>query len=124
MRYWPLPSVTAVRTCSISAGLRASTVTPGRMPPVSSETVPPMVCALAAPGASHRNAAAITPAHAIRPLRMYTEDLCDFVISVPPVIRDAGCAYLNRLETRRKYFEAPEPARSGASRHRVPYNAD
>ena len=40
MRYWPLPSVTAVRTFSMSAGLAASTVTPGSTPPEASRTVP------------------------------------------------------------------------------------
>src|SRR6476620_1261161 len=40
MRYWPSPSVTAVRTFSISAGLAASTVTPGRTAPDESFTVP------------------------------------------------------------------------------------
>ena len=33
MRYRPLPSVVAVRTFSISAGLAASTVTPGSTAP-------------------------------------------------------------------------------------------
>jgi hypothetical protein len=32
MRYWPLPSVVAVLTFSISAGLAASTVTPEQPP--------------------------------------------------------------------------------------------
>ena len=40
MRYWPVPSVTAVRTFSMSAGLAASTVTPGSTPPDASRTVP------------------------------------------------------------------------------------
>ncbi len=40
MRYWPLPSVTAVRTFSISVGLAASTVTPGRTAPDASFTTP------------------------------------------------------------------------------------
>ena len=40
MRYWPVSSVTAVRTFSISAGLEASTVTPGSTPPDASRTVP------------------------------------------------------------------------------------
>src|SRR5262249_52258573 len=31
--YWPVPSVTTERVCSISAGLDASTVTPGRTAP-------------------------------------------------------------------------------------------
>ncbi len=40
MRYWPESSVTAVRTFSMSAGLEASTVTPGSTPPDESRTVP------------------------------------------------------------------------------------
>src|SRR5688572_26957577 len=40
IRYWPLPSVVAVRTFSIRAGLEASTVTPGSTPPDESRTVP------------------------------------------------------------------------------------
>jgi hypothetical protein len=38
MRYWPLPSVTTDRTFSISAGLDASTVTPGSTAPDASLT--------------------------------------------------------------------------------------
>src|SRR6185503_10617864 len=40
MRYRPAPSVVAVRTFSISAGLAASTVTPGRTAPELSVTTP------------------------------------------------------------------------------------
>src|SRR4029079_8588785 len=40
MRYWPLSSVVAARVFSISTGLEASTVTPGRMRPEASLTVP------------------------------------------------------------------------------------
>ena len=40
MRYWPDPSVTADRTFSISAGLDASTVTPGSTAPEVSLTTP------------------------------------------------------------------------------------
>jgi hypothetical protein len=39
----PSLSVMAVRTFSISAGLAASTVTPGRTPPDASTTAPPML---------------------------------------------------------------------------------
>jgi hypothetical protein len=42
MRNCPLPSVVAVRTFSISAGLDASTVTPGNTAPDESRTVPVM----------------------------------------------------------------------------------
>src|SRR5688500_7930137 len=43
IRNSPLPSVTAVRTFSISAGLAASTVTPGSTAPDVSLTTPAMV---------------------------------------------------------------------------------
>src|SRR6187431_2589490 len=55
MRYWPVLSLTAVRTFSISAGLLASTVTPGRIAPEVSLTVPAMTaCAAAVVGRSAR----------------------------------------------------------------------
>ena len=41
--YWPSPSVTTERTFSISAGLEASTVTPGSTAPVVSFTTPAIV---------------------------------------------------------------------------------
>ena len=47
IRYWPVPSVTTERTFSISAGLAASTVTPGSTAPDASLTTPVMVaCAM------------------------------------------------------------------------------
>src|SRR5512145_3245808 len=53
MRYWPVPSLTAVRTFSMRAGLLASTVTPGRIAPDVSRTVPAMTaCAAAVMGSS------------------------------------------------------------------------
>src|SRR5215471_9551861 len=56
MRYCPLPSVIAVRTFSISAGLEASTVTPGRTASDASRTTPASVaCAYATAGARNRN---------------------------------------------------------------------
>src|SRR5687768_4799482 len=48
MLYWPCESDTTVRTFSISAGLDASTVTPGKTAPDGSLTVPatvPSTCA-------------------------------------------------------------------------------
>src|SRR5438876_4180097 len=42
MRYWPVLSVTALRLFSISAGLDASTVTPGSTAPEASFTTPVM----------------------------------------------------------------------------------
>src|SRR5712691_5958131 len=46
MRYSPRSSVTALRTFSISTGLDASTVTPGRTPPDPSVATPEMLAAL------------------------------------------------------------------------------
>src|SRR5206468_631509 len=46
MRYSPRSSVTALRTFSISTGLDASTVTPGRTAPDVSVTTPVMLAAL------------------------------------------------------------------------------
>ena len=49
----PLASVTAVRTFSMSAGLAASTVTPGRTAPELSRTTPAIdACANATDGAA------------------------------------------------------------------------
>src|SRR5439155_5209013 len=51
MRYWPASFVVAVLTFSISTGLLASTVTPGRTAPVVSFTTPAIaLCACAARG--------------------------------------------------------------------------
>ena len=59
IRYTPWPSVTTLRTFSISAGLAASTWTPGRTPPDESLTVPEIApfkaaCAQASPGSARR----------------------------------------------------------------------
>src|SRR5215510_9173236 len=56
MRYWPFPSVTTERTFSISAGLAASTVTPGSTAPDVSLTTPaiPLACWAAAIGGSDK----------------------------------------------------------------------
>src|SRR5215470_15736806 len=40
MRYWPVPSLTAVRVFSMRTGLDTSTVTPGRTAPDVSFTTP------------------------------------------------------------------------------------
>src|SRR5918993_366953 len=54
IRYCPPLSVSAVRTFSISTGLEASTVTPGRTAPDESRTTPAMdACAYAATGVSN-----------------------------------------------------------------------
>src|SRR4051812_47852425 len=61
MRYWPEPSVTAVRTLSMSAGLAASTVTPGRTAPEASLATPEIdapLCAAAVQAVSSTHAAA------------------------------------------------------------------
>src|SRR5437867_7713783 len=51
MRYWPVPSLTAVRTFSIRTGLDASTVTPGSTAPELSLTRPVIdACAYADAG--------------------------------------------------------------------------
>src|SRR5262249_15479179 len=53
MRYWPVPSVTAVRVFSIKTGLAASTTTPGSTAPDGSRTVPVSVaCAKSGAGRS------------------------------------------------------------------------
>ena len=57
MRYWPVPSVTTERTFSISAGLAASTVTPGSTAPDASRTVPVRVPWANAEVGSNMNAA-------------------------------------------------------------------
>src|SRR5712691_10839177 len=54
MRYWPVPSLTTDRTFSISTGLAASTVTPGRIAPDVSFATPVIAaCAYAAAGRSN-----------------------------------------------------------------------
>src|SRR6185436_8527319 len=59
IRYWPVPSVTAERTFSISAGLEASTVTPGSTAPDVSRTRPVIEAwAMAIAGSKHSHTAA------------------------------------------------------------------
>ena len=66
MRYSPAPSVTAERTFSIRAGLVASTVTPGRMAPDVSFTVPAIVpCACATAGRSANQASIVIGPRAV-----------------------------------------------------------
>ena len=73
MRYWPVPSVTADRTFSISAWLEASTVTPGRTPPDESFTVPVIdPCADAPTGMPTPTRSTTT---SIESLRMLTPDV-------------------------------------------------
>src|SRR5687767_13125960 len=53
MRYWPVSSVTTDLTFSMSAGLAASTVTPGRTAPDASLTTPAIdACAYAIVGST------------------------------------------------------------------------
>ncbi len=55
MRNWPLPSVTTDRSFSMSAGLAASTVTPGITAPEPSRTTPAIeACAYAMAGSRRR----------------------------------------------------------------------
>src|SRR5256885_2049681 len=67
MRYCPVPSVTALRTFSMSAGLDASTTTPGRTAPEASFTTPEIeapLCAAAVHALSRtRTLAATTLIH-------------------------------------------------------------
>ena len=62
---WPVPSVTV--PCAVPAASRASTATPGRMPPVASVTVPAIVAswALATPGANTPTAHTSTSASTV-----------------------------------------------------------
>src|SRR5215470_6220026 len=58
MEYWPRPSVTTVRVFSMSAGLDASTTTPGRTAPEASLAVPTIdavACANNARGMARRD---------------------------------------------------------------------
>src|SRR5947207_16026566 len=71
--YWPVESVTAERTFSISAGLDASTVTPGITAPVVSLTRPAMLLPLCArPAAGTSRSVARTPTHNDKVLRTRT----------------------------------------------------
>ena len=67
----PASSVVAARTFSMSAGLLASTVTPGSTAPVASLTEPAItLCAAAPPGNSSRSAQPIVTTKAILVLTM------------------------------------------------------
>ena len=82
MRYWPVPSVTTVRTFSVNAGLDASTVTPGRMAPDESLTTPAMVaCANAARG---RISTAASTTRALIKLRTLSSITAGFEDEVHP----------------------------------------
>src|SRR5262249_9090721 len=84
MRYWPAPSVIAVRVFSISAGLDASTVTPGSTAPVPSFTTPAIAtCARAVAGS--RNAAPHTTAaqNTTRRMDVLLKAMTDWSVSRP-----------------------------------------
>src|SRR5688572_7762879 len=67
MRYWPVLSVTTDRTRSISAGLAASTVTPGSTAPEVSLAVPVMVAwAHTAVGTMSRESQTVAVVHTRR----------------------------------------------------------
>src|SRR5437667_7493695 len=56
MRYWPVPSLTTERTFSMSTGLSASTVTPGRIAPDVSLMTPVITaCAYAVDAVNRTN---------------------------------------------------------------------
>src|SRR5579864_2627546 len=87
IRYTPLASVLAERTPSISAGLLASTVTPGSTPPVASFTTPAnALCAPAVAGSTSELASVYTSVK-IRPLIM------PFTMPVPPSQRTASRSF-------------------------------
>src|SRR5688572_28495464 len=65
MRYCPLPSVIAVRTFSMSAGLEASTVTPGRTAPDRSLATPVIDCARPTAGQARKRRTNPTQPHLI-----------------------------------------------------------
>src|SRR5687768_712283 len=65
--YWPVPSVTTERTFSMSAGLDASTTTPGSTAPEASLTTPAIVAwASAADGRSTTHARAADTRSSLR----------------------------------------------------------
>src|SRR5689334_8112437 len=62
----PASLVTTVRVCSISAGLEASTVTPGSNAPLAPVTVPEIVCAETERGRSSTTASNTACEHSER----------------------------------------------------------
>src|SRR6187401_167822 len=80
MRNWPDPSVIAVRLFSMSAGLAASTVTPGKTAPDVSRTMPAIdACAKSEWGATRTlpNTATIAASRRIESLLLTRPDLDD-----------------------------------------------
>jgi hypothetical protein len=95
--YTPLASVLAVRTPSISAGLLASTITPGNTPAVASFTTPAnALCAPAVAGSTSEHASAYTSVK----IRLLITPF-PFIMPVPPSQRNA-----NRSLTRPQLLEA------------------
>src|SRR5438132_14310140 len=101
IRYWPVASLTTERTFSISAGLAASTVTPGNTPPDASLTTPVIAaCAYAADGRSSRTSRAqddrfarvnIAPP----PQRLRVDHRVDVTVARNFILRNSSC--LRRL---------------------------
>ena len=96
MRYWPVPSVTTVRSFSVSAGLDASTVTPGRTAPDESLTTPAMVaCANATRGRTSTAASTTRALTELRTLSSITAGL-DYVFR----LRDRQQTALHNVQRR------------------------
>src|SRR5438552_1231550 len=109
MRYSPRSSVTALRTFSISTGLDASTVTPGRTAPDVSVTTPVMLaalvpCANTEVGKIASNAAARRP----RRGRRYMVTLLPSAYSDDPMNEDARGAH-DMLRIRRCQRDGGRP---------------
>src|SRR6185503_3902928 len=100
MRYWPVPSVTTDRTRSISAGLVASTVTPGSTAPDESLTTPVMdAWAYAAHGMIASHARTINASRRYRSIdRLLT------VVFTTPARRSIATG--NREHARTRYHRA------------------
>src|SRR5215212_3554489 len=92
MRYWPVASVTAVRTFSISALLVASTVTPGITAPDGSLTTPVMEAWADATAGSSRNAYADLRMMGLLPRPRDGRGCVRHVRRAAPVGHQQGCA--------------------------------
>src|SRR5678815_4349054 len=80
MRYCPVPSVTTDRTFSVSAGLAASTETPGNTAPDASLTVPEIVACCACSAAGTRRTKATRPRVLNTPC-MLPPNMCPAVVT-------------------------------------------
>src|SRR5262245_51501700 len=108
MRYWPVPSVTADRVFSISAGLDASTVTPGRTAPDESRTVPVTdACAKRGAGIS-RTARIVRPFVALRMKHVLLPDGHETTRTLDRRPRlDARCRVDHAIRQRRRRIRTP-----------------